>query len=380
MEWAFPNSIIIGQGSICRLPYACTDTCMQKPLLVTDSNLYLAGIVSRPMELLESAGIKFALFHGNFANPQESHLNTGTSAFVDGGHDGIIAIGGGSAIDLGKLIAFMSGQTLPVWKFEDVDDNWRRADDTCIAPVIAIPTTAGTGSEVGRAAVLTNPEIPAKKIIFHPGMLPGKAIADPEMCVSMPPGITAGTGMDAFAHCLEAYCSPSYHPMCRGIALEGMRLIKENLIVAFREASNLDAWTNMMSAAIMGAVAFQRGLGAIHALSHPLGAMYGCHHGATNAVIMPHVLLFNRGAIDGQVADAANYLGISGGFDGFLEYVKEFRSTLGIPASLADFGIPMENLDQIVDHALADPSCSGNPVELNRANMFELLESCFSPL
>jgi 4-hydroxybutyrate dehydrogenase len=288
----------------------------------------------------------------------------------------VVAFGGGSGLDLGKMVAFMAGQTRPVWDFEDIGDWWTRADAHAIRPSVAVPTTAGTGSEVGRASVITDSETHRKKIIFHPKVLPSQVIADAELTVGMPRPITAGTGMDAFAHCLEAYCSPHYHPMSRGIALEGMRLVTENLPKAYADGTDLLARSHMMSAAMMGAVAFQRGLGAIHSLSHPVGAHFGTHHGTTNAVVMLPVLAFNRSAIEDEIDRAAAYLGIKGGFDGFCEMIENLNSTLGIPASLTAMGVVNPDLDLMVKEAIADPSTGGNPVPLTTDNTRELFEAC----
>jgi alcohol dehydrogenase class IV len=304
------------------------------------------------------------------------NLEAGLKVYHAGKHDGVIAFGGGSALDLGRLIAFMSGQTRPVWDFEDIDDWYTRADASGIAPIIAVPTTAGTGSEVGRAGVLTNSVTHVKKIIFHPKLLPSVTICDPELTVGMPRFITAGTGMDALAHCLEAYSSPFYHPMSQGIALEGMRLVFENLPTAYADPTNLEARANMMSAAAMGAVAFQKGLGAIHALSHPIGAVYGTHHGTTNAVVMPMVLEFNRAAIEARVEKAAAYLGIKGGFDGFFAAIMKLRADLSIPANLTAMGVEPARLDELTVMAMDDPSCGGNPVPMTLENTRKLFEDC----
>jgi len=289
-----------------------------------------------------------------------------------------VCFGGGSALDLGKMIALMADQaeTLSVWDLEDIGDWWTRADATKIAPIVAVPTTAGTGSEVGRAGVLTNSETHKKKIIFHPKLLPVVTICDPELTVGMPKFITAGTGMDALAHCLEAFCSPFYHPMSQGIALEGMRLVLENLPTAYAEPGNLGARAEMMAAAAMGAVAFQKGLGAIHSLSHPIGAVYGTHHGTTNAVVMPMVLDFNRAAIEERITRAAAYLGIEGGFDGFRAKIMDLRATLGIPANLTEMGVDPARLDELTEMALEDPSCGGNPIEMTRENTRALFGAC----
>lgn len=293
------------------------------------------AITQQALDILEAGGLGRAIFADVDPNPNDRNLEAGVKAFRDGGHDGVVAFGGGSGLDLGKCVAFMAGQTRPVWDFEDIGDWWTRASVEGIAPIVAVPTTAGTGSEVGRASVITNSASHVKKVIFHPKFLPGVTICDPELTVGMPKVITAGTGMDAFAHCLEAYSSPFYHPMSAGIALEGMRLVKEYLPRAYKDGADLEARANMMSAAAMGAVAFQKGLGAIHSLSHPVGAIYNTHHGMTNAVVMPPVLRFNRSAIEEKIGRAAAYLGIAGGFDGFYDYVLRLREELGVPDKLS---------------------------------------------
>ncbi len=376
-NWSYPTTVRFGAGRIAELPEACAAAGMKRPLLVTDRALASLPITAQALDTLDAAGQGSAVFHEGDPNPNDRKLAAGIEAFKAGGHDGVIAFGGGSALDLGKLVAFMAGQTRPVWDFEDIGDWWTRADAAAIAPIIAVPTTAGTGSEVGRAGVLTNSETHVKKIIFHPKILPFITICDPELTVGMPKVITAGTGMDAFAHCLEAYSSPVFHPMSHGIGLEGMRLVNEYLPRAYRDGTDIEARGQMMAAAAMGAVAFQKGLGAIHSLSHPFGAHYGKHHGTLNAVVMPVVLKFNRPAIEDRIAQAAAYMGISGGFDGFYDRVLELRSELGIPANLTEMGIPKENLDQLAQEAVDDPSTGTNPVELTLADARALMESCF---
>ena len=313
------------------------------------------------MALLDEAGLAPGLYAEVQPNPVERNVTDGVAALRAGGHDGVVAFGGGSGLDTGKLIAFMAGQTRPIWDFEDIGDWWTRADPAGILPVVAVPTTAGTGSEVGRAGVVTDEATHTKKVIFHPAMMPKIVICDPELTVGMPPVITAGTGMDAFAHCLEAYCSPGYHPMADGIAVEGMRLVFENLPKAFADGTDIEARAHMMSAAAMGATAFQKGLGAIHSLSHPVGALYNTHHGMTNAVFMPYVLVFNRAAIEERIARLAAYLGIDGGFDGFLEAVLDLRKQIGVPETLADFGIDGVRAETIAEMAIVDPTAGGNP-------------------
>ncbi|WP_159586856.1 iron-containing alcohol dehydrogenase [Chelativorans xinjiangense] len=374
VNWSYPTSIRFGAGRITELADACKAASMERPLLVTDRGLAPLPITGKALDILEEAGLGRAIFSEVDPNPNDKNLAAGIIAYHAGGHDGVVAFGGGSGLDLGKLIAFMAGQTRPVWDFEDIGDWWTRADATKIASIVAVPTTAGTGSEVGRAGVLTNSETHVKKIIFHPKMLPAVTICDPELTVGMPKAITVGTGMDAFAHCLEAYSSSFYHPMSQGIALEGMRLVKENLPKVAADPGDLDARGHMMSAAAMGAVAFQKGLGAIHALSHPVGALYNTHHGMTNAIVMPPVLRFNRPAIEARVAEAAAYMGVSGGFDGFYDFVLSLRSELGVPDKLSALGVERDRIDEMVEMALVDPTAGGNPVPMDRKNTRALYE------
>ena len=375
-NWSYPTAIRFGAGRIGEITDACAATGMKKPLLVTDKMLASLPITIATLDLMEAGGLGRGLFSEVDPNPTEENVNAGIAAYRAGGHDGVIAFGGGSGLDLGKVIAFIVGQTRPLWDFEDIGDWWTRADADAIAPIIAVPTTAGTGSEVGRASVITNAQTHEKKIIFHPKILPAVVIADPELTVGMPDFVTAGTGMDALSHCLEAYCSPHYHPMSHGIALEGMRLVKDNLLTAFHNGNNLAARAEMMSAAMMGATAFQKGLGAMHALAHPLGAVHNTHHGTTNAVVMQAVLRFNQPAIEEKIEMAARYLGIEGGFDGFHAFVGMMNSTLGIPENLTALGVHDPDIDSLVASALADPSVGGNPVEMTTENTRALLESC----
>ena len=374
-NWSYPTAIKFGAGRIAELAEQCRAVGIDRPLLVTDKALAALPITAQALDILEAAGLGRAVFSDVDPNPNEHNMAAGIAVYKAGGHDGVVCFGGGSALDLGKMIALMAGQTVSVWDLEDIGDWWTRADASRIAPIIAVPTTAGTGSEVGRAGVLTNSATHKKKIIFHPKLMPAVTICDPELTVGMPKFITAGTGMDAFAHCLEAYSSPFFHPMSQGIALEGMRLVNEYLPRAYAVPGDLEARAQMMAAAAMGAVAFQKGLGAIHSLSHPVGAVYGTHHGTTNAVVMPMVLDFNRPAIEERLARAADYLGIKGGFDGFRGRVMELRSELGIPANLTAMGVEAARLDELTEMALEDPSCGGNPVEMTRENTRALFEA-----
>ncbi len=374
-NWSYPTAIRFGAGRIGELAEACAQAGMKKPLLVTDKGLANLPITVATLDLMEAAGLGRGLFADVDPNPNELNLTAGVEAYKAGGHDGVIAFGGGSGLDLGKMVAFMAGQTRPVWDFEDIGDWWTRADADAIAPIVAVPTTAGTGSEVGRASVITNSVSHEKKIIFHPKVLPSVVICDPELTVGMPQFITAGTGLDAFAHCVEAYSSPHYHPMSQGIALEGMKLVVENLPRAYADGRDIEARAEMMSAAMMGATAFQKGLGAIHAMSHPVGAMFNTHHGTTNAVCMPAVLELNAPVIAERFDRAAGYLGIEGGFDGFCAFVQGFNDSMGIPRKLSDLGVTSEAIPELVTGALIDPSCGGNPVELTEANLTALFEA-----
>lgn len=377
-NWSYPTAIKFGVGRIAELAEHCAAAGVKKPLFVTDKALASLPITAEAVAILKNAGLGTAVFSEVDPNPNEKNMADGIAVYLAGGHDGVICFGGGSALDLGKMIALMAHQRkdLSVWDLEDIDDWYTRADAAKIAPIIAVPTTAGTGSEVGRAGVLTNSVTHKKKIIFHPKLLPVVTICDPALTVGMPKFITAGTGMDALAHCLEAYSSPFYHPMSQGIALEGMRLVFENLPKVYANPNDLDARAHMMSAAAMGAVAFQKGLGAIHSLSHPIGAVYGTHHGTTNAVVMPMVLDMNRPAIEDRIEKAAAYLGIKGGFDGFRATIMELRKTLNIPENLTALGVTNPNLDELTEMALEDPSCGGNPVAMTRENTLALFKSC----
>jgi alcohol dehydrogenase class IV len=377
-NWSYPTAIKFGVGRISELADHAKSIGLKKPLLVTDKALASLPITSAALDVLEKASMGRAVFSDVDPNPNEANMTAGIAVYLAGGHDGVICFGGGSALDLGKMIALMAHQRkdLSVWDLEDIDDWYTRADASKIAPIIAVPTTAGTGSEVGRAGVLTNSTTHKKKIIFHPKLMPAVTICDPGLTVGMPKFITAGTGMDALAHCLEAYSSPFYHPMSQGIALEGMRLVFENLPRVYGAPDDLDARAHMMSAAAMGAVAFQKGLGAIHSLSHPIGAVYNTHHGTTNAVVMPMVLDFNRPAIEPRIEAAAAYLGIKGGFDGFKARIMDLRAHLAIPANLTALGVKAADLDMLTDMALEDPSCGGNPIAMTKANTRALFESC----
>ncbi|MEC5291521.1 iron-containing alcohol dehydrogenase [Aurantimonas sp. C2-6-R+9] len=375
-NWSYPTAIRFGAGRIAELADACAAAGIARPLLITDRGLAKLPVTARALDLMQEAGLGRAMFADVDPNPNGANLDAGVKAYRDGGHDGVIAFGGGSGLDLGKLVALMAGQSIPVWDLEDIGDWWTRANADAIAPIVAVPTTAGTGSEVGRAGVLTDAATETKKIIFHPKLMPQVVICDPELTIGMPPAITAGTGMDAFAHCLEAYCSPHFHPMSQGIALEGLRLVKAYLPRAFRDGSDIEARAQVMAAAAMGATAFQKGLGAIHAISHPIGALHHTHHGTTNAVVMRPVLAFNREAIEARIERAAAYLDIAGGFEGFDAFVGELTGELGIPANLTALGVVDPDIDRLTEMALRDPSTGGNPVTMTAENTRDLIRAC----
>jgi len=369
-NWNYPTAMRFGPGRIKELAEACQSLGMTKPLLVTDPGLAGLPMVADALAANQAAGLPTGLFSDVKPNPVGKNVDDGIAAYRDGGHDGVIAWGGGSGLDAAKAVALMAGQSRPLWDLEDRGDNWLRADPAGIAPIVAVPTTAGTGSEVGRASVILDESDHTKKIIFHPKMLPGIVISDPELTVGLPAHITAATGMDALAHCLEAYCAPSYHPMAEGIAVEGMRLVKEWLPKAVADGSDIEARAHMLIAASMGATAFQKGLGAIHALSHPVSAFFDTHHGLTNAVVMPYVLDYNRAAIEDRLARLAAWLGLPDpSFQAVMDWVMGLRAEFQIPHTLADLGVDAARLDEMSVMAAKDPTAEGNPIPIGVAEL-----------
>ncbi|GBF27049.1 1,3-propanediol dehydrogenase [bacterium MnTg02] len=362
-EWSYPTRIIFGCGAVQRLPELCKSLAMSAPLFVTDEGLREAPIVTGTLDLLRAGGVATKCFSDVVGNPTAANVEAGLAAFQRGGHDGVIAFGGGSGLDAAKAIAFMSGQDLDIWAFEEVGDNWKRGKTDKLPPVIALPTTAGTGSEVGRASVISNEETKEKKIIFHPSMMPEIALCDPELTRGLPPHLTAATGFDAFVHCFEAFCAPGFHPMADGMALEGMRRIAAYLPRAVETGDDLEARANMMVAASMGATAFQKGLGGVHSISHAVGALYGTHHGLTNAVVMPYVVAANRSAIEDDMKLVARLLDLPNpGFDAVFAWLLDFRHRIGIPHSLAELKVPSDRAEEIGARAIQDPTAAGNPI------------------
>ena len=370
-NWNYPTTMWVGENRIKDLGSACKTLNINKPLLVTDKGLSQSDIVKNTLSNLKKEGIAVELYSNVVGNPTGTNVNEGVESYKKNNCDGVIAFGGGSGLDVGKAVAFMSGQTLPIWDFEDVGDNWTRANSDKIAPIIAVPTTAGTGSETGRASVILNEDTGVKNIIFHPKFLPSIVILDPVLTVGLPPKITAATGMDALAHNLEAYCASSYHPMADGIALEGMKLINKWLLEAVNNGTNIEARMNMLTAASMGSTAFQKGLGAIHSLSHPVNALNNVHHGLSNAIFMPYVLTFNKDVIEDKIIKVCDYLELKNKtFDGFISWILDLRKKLEIPHKLSEVIKEKDlQLDRLSKMALEDPSTGGNPKELTEADM-----------
>lgn len=376
MNWNYPTTIWFGDQRINEIQKACESLNIQKPLIVTDPGILKTDIIEK---INSSLNTKANIFSDVQSNPTGNNVELGVSYFNSNAHDGVIAVGGGSGMDVGKGIAFMAGQDRPLWDFEDIGDYWTRANSEAIKPIIAVPTTAGTGSETGRAGVYTNELTKEKKIIFHPKMLPSIVILDPELTVPLPKSLTAFTGMDALAHCLESYCSNFFHPFSQGIALEGMFIVKNNLINAYHDGSNLDARGSMLAASSMGSIAFQKGLGAIHSLSHPVGAIYNTHHGLTNAVFMPYVLKRNKKVIEEKIISLSRYLNLEDQtFEGFMNWILYLRKELLIPHTLKDLIQDDSKFEEMSKMAKNDPSTGGNPITLEIKDFYNLYKDSFS--
>jgi|TARA_B110000438_G_scaffold109786_1_gene107691 alcohol dehydrogenase class IV len=378
-NWNYPTIVWTGDGRLTDLPEACLIAKIKNPLFVTDKNLVTLPMTIKTIDNLKKIFKDMNVFSKVSGNPFGKNISEGVELYNKNKCDGVIAFGGGSALDVGKGIAFMCGQTRPLWDFEDIGDYWKRADESKISPIIAIPTTAGTGSETGRASAIVNEETGVKKIIFHPKFMPTVVILDPLLTVDLPPGITAATGMDALAHNLEAYCSPGFHPMADGIALEGMRLIKNSLTVAVKDGKNIKARSEMLAAASMGSTAFQKGLGAIHSLSHPVNAQFNVHHGLSNAIFMPYVLTFNKKEISERIVSICDYLGLEKSFDSFIKWVMDLRKEFNIPHKLSDV-VDKEkiDLDKLSKMAFEDPSTIGNPKKLTKKDMKTMYQHSIS--
>ena len=379
-NWNYPTTMWVGENRIKDLNNACKNLNIKKPLLVTDKGLSNSEIIKNSLNNLKDVGTEVELYSNVVGNPTGSNVDEGVKVYKKNNCDGVIAFGGGSGLDVGKAIAFMSGQNLSLWDFEDVGDNWKKANSDNIPPIIAVPTTAGTGSETGRASVILNEDTGVKKIIFHPKFLPSIVILDPILTVNLPANITAATGMDALAHNLEAYCAPGYHPMADGIALEGIRLIKEWLLKAVEDGSNIEARMNMLTAASMGSTAFQKGLGAIHSLSHPVNGVNNIHHGLSNAIFMPYVLTFNKDAIEKKIIKVCEYINLDNkSFDGFIQWIIDLRKKLNIPHKLSEVISEKDlEIDKLSKLALEDPSTGGNPKKLTLDDMKIMYEYSMS--
>ena len=378
-NWNYPTSLWVGQNRVKDLSNACQNLKIKKPLFVTDKDLAGSSMVKNILFELEDNLNEINIFSNFSGNPIGENVEEGVIEFKKFKCDGVIAFGGGSGLDVGKAIAFMSGQKRKIWDFEDIGDYWKRADEKNIAPIIAIPTTAGTGSETGRSSAIINKDTGIKKIIFHPKFLPSIVILDPVLTVDLPPHLTATTGMDALAHNLEAFCAPGFHPMADGISIEGMKLIKKSLLTAFKNGKNLEARTDLMAAASMGSTAFQKGLGAIHSLSHPINSQFNIHHGLSNAIFMPYVLTFNKSVIENKIVSICDYLNIEKNFDSFLKWILDLRKELNIPHKLSDVVEPKKiNLEILSKMALDDPSTSSNPKKMAIDDMKILYEYSIS--
>ena len=378
INWNYPTSIWFGLNRIKEIQKACDDLNISNPLIVTDPGILKTDIITKINSSLKAEANIFSQVK---SNPTGTNVEAGVKIFNENNHDGVIAVGGGSGMDTGKGIAFMSKQDRPLWDFEDIGDWWTRAKSNVIYPIIAVPTTAGTGSETGRASVFTNEDSKEKKIIFHPKMLPSVVILDPDLTIPLPPSLTAYTGMDALAHCLEAYSSENFHPLSQGIALEGMKIIKNNLIEAFNDGKNIKARANMLATSCMGSIAFQKGLGAIHSLSHPVGAIYNTHHGLTNAVFMPYVLKRNEDAIKDKITDLSKYLNLPNpSFQSFLDWIIDLRKLLNIPHTLNDLIHEDSKLEAMSEMAFNDPSTASNPIKLEKNDFLNLYKNSFEGL
>ena len=374
-NWNYPTTVWVGENRIKDLTIACIDLGINRPLFITDKDLIHLKFIKEIISEVKKSFKELKFFSNFSGNPVGENVDEGVNEFKKNNCDGIIAIGGGSALDVGKAVAFMSCQDRPIWDFEDVGDYWKRANDKNIAPIIAIPTTAGTGSETGRASAIINKNTGIKKIIFHPKILPSIVILDPKLTIELSPRLTAATGMDALAHNLEAFCATNFHPMADGIALEGMKLIKSSLLVAFKDGGNIEARQNLLVASSMGSTAFQKGLGAIHSLSHPVNAQYNIHHGLSNAIFMPYVLTFNKNSIEKKIISICDYLGLDKKFDSFLEWILDLRKELGIPHKLSDvMDCSKINLDELSLMAYEDPSTSGNPRKIDKDDLKMMYE------
>ncbi len=379
MNWNYPTTIWFGADKIENLADACLNLKIKSPLFVTDKDLLNLPMASKVIEKLKNNFDNLQVFSKFSGNPTGKNVMEGVSFYIEKNCDGVIAFGGGSALDVGKGIAFMCGQKRPIWDFEDIGDYWTRADESKISPIIAIPTTSGTGSETGRASAIINEETGIKKIIFHPKILPSIVILDPNLTKELPPRITAATGMDALAHNLEAFCAPRFHPMADGIALEGMRLIKNSLIEFLKYGSNIEARSKMLAASSMGSTAFQKGLGAIHSLSHPINAQFDVHHGLSNAIFMPYVLTFNKSAIEKKIISICNYLNLDNTFESFLEWILDLRKELNIPHKLSDVMDCSEiDLEKLSLMAFEDPSTGGNPKKITKEDLKEMYKKSIS--
>jgi alcohol dehydrogenase class IV len=362
--WNYPTEIFCGAGALDTLAERCLLLGMRNPLLVTDPGMLPLEPLALLKAHLQQADITFAVFSDIASNPSMADVARGVATFNAGKHDSLIALGGGSAMDAAKGISLSAVDPEGLVRFEwsQIIAHYPSLADfprLGLPKLIALPTTAGTGSELGREAVLTQSEQNIKRVISHPELLPATVILDPVLTRGLPGALTAATGMDALTHHIEAFCSPLYHPMSSGIAVEGIRLIQQHLTDAHVDGQNIVAREGMLVASAMAAVAFQKGLGGVHALAHPLGARYHKHHGLLNAILLPYVLIANQQAISEDITRLARYLELKQpDFAGFLDWVLGLRKQLGIPHSLGEIGLDAEAAVWVGEQALADISSS----------------------
>ena len=373
-DWSFPVPIAYGPGRLKEIAGFCRDAGMSRPLVVTDRGSAALPFLADLMRLLSEGGLHAALYSEISPNPRDDEIAGGRAMFRDGGHDGIIAIGGGSGMDGGKAIALTATNDIDLWAFEFEQTPPDMSAHAPFPPLITIPTTAGTGAETESTAMITDTAKGMKWCIWHAELKPALALLDPEITLGLPPHLTAWTGADALVHAIEAYCVPGFHPLCDGVALEGLRLVARWLPVAVAEPGNLQARGAMLAGSCLAGVAFLKGLGMVHAVSHMVGAEYDTQHGLTNAVLLPSVLRFNAGHIEDKVTPMAQAMGLTEtGFDAVHAHICALLDDIGIPKTLADIGVSEDCAARIAAKALQDSAAGTNPRPASAAEVEALV-------